>query len=116
MIPGGREIAAALRQIGRGFEALARALEGEHPTEPEARYLAALQEWGHRGLSRDEASTLLKKHGFAPQTAGAWARDDWIESRSDGLRYLTKRSHDWLAQREVSHELRVSDVFGGAPV
>jgi hypothetical protein len=92
-------IAAALRQIGRGFDALATALEGETVSASE-RYLAALREWGQQGLSRAEASALLRRHGFAPQMAGAWARDRWIETRDDGLRYLAQRSHDWVAQRE----------------
>lgn len=94
-----REVATALRQIARGFEALARAIEGDdEPMSSERRYRAVLQEWGDRGLGRDEASSLLRKHGFAPQAAGGWARGDWIETRADGLRYLTERSHRWLAE------------------
>lgn len=93
------EVAAALRQIARGFEALARAIEDDEATTPaDDRYQAALREWGDRGLTREEASSLLRKHGFAPQAAGGWARGDWIETRADGLRYLTGRSHRWLAE------------------
>ena len=29
--------------------------------------------------------SLLKKHGFAPQTAGAWARDDWTRAGAMGF-------------------------------
>ena len=94
-------IAAALRQIGRGFDALATALEGETVSASDERYLAALREWGQQGLSRAEASALLRRHGFAPQMAGAWARERWIETRGDGLRYLAQRSHDWVAQHEA---------------
>jgi hypothetical protein len=94
------EIAAALRQIGRGFEALARAVaEDETSAAPDQRYLAALRQWGDRGLTRDQATTLLRRHGFAPQAVGGWARGDWIETRDDGLRYLTVRSHRWLAEQ-----------------
>lgn len=94
------EIAAALRQIGRGFEALARAITEEATAAtPDERYLAALREWSDRGLTRDQATTLLRKHGFAPQAVGGWARGDWIETRDDGLRYLTERSQQWLADQ-----------------
>ncbi len=77
------EVSAALRKIARGFDALADALAGEAPAEGE-RELPALREWGDRGLTRAQASALFRKHGFAPQTAGGWARGDWIESREDG--------------------------------
>lgn len=94
------EIAAALRQIGRGFEALARAItEEDTAATPDERYLAALRKWGDRGLTRDQATTLLRKHGFAPQAVGGWARGDWIETRDDGLRYLTERSQQWLTDQ-----------------
>jgi hypothetical protein len=99
------EIAAALRQIAKGFEALARVIAGPQPALPEAaRTAAVLAEWGERGLSRAEASALFRKHGFAPQAAGGWARGDWIELRDDGLRYVTERSRRWLAEQEVADE------------
>ena len=95
------EIAAALRQIARGFGMLADAVaraEGQ-PPEP-ARAAALLREWGERGLTRTEASALFRKHGFAPQTAGGWTRADWVEMRSDGRRYVTKGSREWLSAQE----------------
>jgi hypothetical protein len=99
---GPNDVAAALRQIARGFEALAAAVAGESDQPSEAlRALAVLREWGDRGLTRAEASALFRKHGFAPQTAGGWARGDWIESREDGLRYITERSRRSLAEQEV---------------
>jgi hypothetical protein len=94
------EIAAALRQIARGFEALARAVaEDDTSATQDMRYLAALRQWGDQGLTREQATRLLGTHGFAPQTVGGWARGDWIETRDDGLRYLTARSHRWLAEQ-----------------
>ncbi len=93
------EIASALRQIGRGFNALADAITGGQAAEGQ-RELAILREWGDRGLSRAEASALFRKHGMAPQTAGGWARGDWVESRDDGLRYATERSRQWVAEQE----------------
>lgn len=93
------QIAAALRQIGRGFHALADAIAGE-PAAEGHRELAILREWGDRGLSRAEASALFRRHGMAPQAAGGWARGQWIESRDDGRRYVTERSRQWVAMQE----------------
>jgi hypothetical protein len=94
------EVAAALRQIARGFEALADAVADPSSRPPErVRAASLLREWGDRGLSRGEASALFRKHGFAPQTAGGWARSDWIETRPDGRRYVTDGSRRWLAEQ-----------------
>jgi hypothetical protein len=95
------EIATALRTISKGFAQLAEAIAApaEQPKAGE-RERALLREWGGRGLSRAQASVLFRKHGFAPQTAGGWARGDWIETREDGLRYVTERSQRWLAEEE----------------
>lgn len=94
-------IAVALRDIARGFDALADAVAGEPPVVREGeRGLAILREWGERGLSRSEASALFRRHGVAPQAAGGWVRGDWIELRDDGLRYVTRRSRVWVAEQE----------------
>jgi hypothetical protein len=97
------QTAAALRQIARGVNALADAVAGE-PTPEHVRVAAVLREWGERGLSRDEASALFRTHGFAPQTAGGWARSSWIETRADGRRYLTEDSLRWLAEQETDED------------
>lgn len=94
-------MARALRQIAKGFEALARAVADDAPTREGDRERAVLSEWGDRGLTRAEVSALFRKHGFAPQAAGGWARGDWIESRDDGRRYITERSRRWLAEGEL---------------
>ena len=78
---------------------LARALDHQSVAPPSARYLAVLREWGGRGLTRAEASALLRKHGFAPQAAGAWVRGGWVQAAEDGLRYLTERSHAWVGDQ-----------------
>jgi hypothetical protein len=91
-------VAGALREIARGFDTLADAVAGQ-PSPQEERTLAVLIEWGHAGLDREQASALFRRHGFAPQTAGGWSRADWIETRCDGLRYLTRQSHDWVEQK-----------------
>lgn len=95
------EVAAALRQLSRGLAGLADALSGTPAHVDEGRYLAIMTEWGRRGLSRQEASLLFRKHGFSPQAAGGWVRGDWLEVRDDGKRYLTDRSLQWLADQEV---------------
>lgn len=93
------EIAAALRHIARGLGELADALTGGGEPPEEDRVAALLGEWGDRGLTRTEASALFRRHGFKPQTAGGWARADWIVTRA-GLRYVSERSLRWLADRE----------------
>lgn len=95
-----RAAAAALRQISRGFAALADALVDPRPQA--GRELAVLREWSDRGLTRAEASALFRRHGYAPQTGGGWTRGNWIEIRSDGRRYLTERSLRWVAEHEES--------------
>ena len=95
------EISSALRQIARGFDALAAAVADE-PVQKGQRELAILREWGERGLSRAEASALFRKHGSAPQSAGGWARGEWIETHDDGKRYLTERSRRWVSEQEVN--------------
>ena len=97
------EVSAALRQIARGFDALADALV-EPKAPQEKRVLEVLREWGERGLTRAEASALLRKHGFAPQAAGGWVRGNWIESRADGKRYISERSRRWVAEQEEPHD------------
>ena len=95
-----QQVAGALRQIGHGFLALAAALVDPDQPSEEDRQLALMREWGNRGLTRPEASALFRRHGFAPQAAGGWARGDWLTTSSDDRRYLTERSQQWVAQRE----------------
>jgi hypothetical protein len=100
-VEGLQDVAAALRQIARGFDALAESIARSPDQPPEsARTEALLNEWGDRGLTRSQASALFRRHGFAPQTAGGWTRGDWIQTRSDGRRYITDRSRTWLAEQE----------------
>lgn len=94
------EVASAIRQIARGFDALADSIARSPDQPPEsARARALLSEWGDRGLTRAETSALFRKHGFAPQTAGGWTRGDWIQARPDNRRYITERSRQWLAEQ-----------------
>lgn len=94
------QVAAALRQISRGLAALADAISGDPDRSEEERYYAVVSEWGRRGLDRDEASRLFRKHGFSTQAVGGWVKADWLEVRADGKRYLTDRSLQWLAEQE----------------
>ena len=103
--PDPEKIAAALRQISRGFAALAEAVaRPPQETTTEERYRRVMVEWAERGLTRAETSALFRKHGFAPQASGGWARGDWIETRADSRRYLTQRSLQWLAEQEAGDE------------
>lgn len=90
---------AALRQIAKGFEELAAALGDPEEPDEAARTADVIREWGRKGLTKQEASALFRKHGFAPQTTGGWTRGDWIAIGDDGLRYLTAKSHDWLEEQ-----------------
>lgn len=98
--PDTEKIVAALRQISRGFAALADAVSAAPSNAEDDRYRSLIAEWGERGLTRPETSALFRKHGFSPQAAGGWARGDWLETRADGRRYLTTRSLHWLAGQE----------------
>src|SRR5882757_1581254 len=93
------EIAIALRRIARGFDALADAVGGVGG-DVTTRQMQVIRAWGDRGLTREETSALFRDNGFPPQTSGGWARGEWIESRDDGLRYLTARSLELLAEEE----------------
>ncbi|MBS1888211.1 MAG: hypothetical protein JSU06_13580 [Actinobacteria bacterium] len=94
------EIAAALRQIAGGFGRLAAAISGDAPPTNQ-RMLDLMREWGDRGLSREEASSLFRRHGFSPQTAGGWSRGGWIELRDDDRRHLAERSRRWMAEQDT---------------
>ncbi|MFI6926777.1 hypothetical protein ACIBIZ_43065 [Nonomuraea spiralis] len=91
-------VQASLRLMARGLEELAAALGDEEAGEAE-RTARVIAEWGRRGLTQQEASALFRRHGFAPQTTGGWARSDWVELGEDGLRYLTAKPHAWLEER-----------------
>ncbi|MBF8185367.1 hypothetical protein ITP53_06370 [Nonomuraea sp. K274] len=88
----------SLRLIARGLEELADAL-GEPGADEDERTAQVIEEWGRRGLTQKEASALFRRHGFAPQTTGGWARGEWVEIGGDGLRYLTEKSRIWLNER-----------------
>jgi hypothetical protein len=89
---------AGLRLIARGLEELAAGLGDQDEADEDERTARVIREWGRDGLTQQQASTLFKKHGFAPQTTGGWTRGDWIEIGQDGLRYMTSKSHEWLAE------------------
>ena len=93
------KIQSSLRLIARGLEELAAALGDEQEAGEDERTARVIQEWGRRGLTQKEASALVQRHGFAPQTTGGWARGEWVEIGDDGLRYLTAKSHTWLEER-----------------
>jgi hypothetical protein len=85
--------AAALRAVARGLTDAAAILDAT-PTDDtrqqrETFLLGEFDQADGHGLTREAASFACKQYGFSPQTSGAWARSGWIETRDDGLRYLT---------------------------
>lgn len=83
---------------------------GENPDRdgsertPDEREIALLLEFDRGpgdGLTREEASRACKRHGFTPQTVGAWARAAFLKTRDDGLRYLGPEASGWLRERGV---------------
>lgn len=99
-------VLAALRKIASGFGDLIDALEGpvaDQKTRKE-REIALLLEFDRApgdGLSREEATRACKRHGFSPQTVGAWARGDYLMTRDDGLRYIGDAGRQWLNDNSV---------------
>lgn len=92
------DIIAALRSIGRGIDDLIAAL-----TEPgqaqekskDERELDLLLEFDRpdgQGLDQVSASQACRRHGFTPQTVGAWARADNLKTRDD-KRYLSTNGY-----------------------
>ena len=95
---------AGLRLIARGLEELATGLGDQDEAGEEERTARVIREWGLDGLTQQQASALFKKHGFAPQTTGGWTRGDWVEIGENRLRYMTRKSHDWLADHSASDQ------------
>ena len=98
-----RALAAAFREIGRGYTAAAALLEGP-PDASQQSGAALMREFDKapgEGLTMEEASLACRRHGFRPQTVGAWARAGWLETRAeDGAtrRYLTSQGRKRLAE------------------
>jgi hypothetical protein len=94
----------ALLKIAAGIKDLADAFA---PVDPSAktqteRDIDLMLEFNRpvgKGLTQEEASNACKKHGFTPQTVGAWARGGWLKtSKDDGLRYLTGEGRKWIEE------------------
>ena len=97
----------ALYAIANGLKDLGDAL-AEVPTDAqtkEQREIALLLEFNRpagQGLTQEEASKACKKHGFTPQTVGAWARADFlVTNKTEDRRYLTDQGRKWLKERGV---------------
>jgi hypothetical protein len=97
---------AALRKIAAGVQDVIDVLDNEGTDEKtkEEREIVLLKEFDRglgNGLSRVEAVRTCKRHGFTPQTVGAWARGAYLEIRDDGLRYLGREGRRRLEERGV---------------
>jgi hypothetical protein len=99
-------VIAALRKISASLQDIVDVLEGPAvgaKTKKE-RQIALQLEFDRApgdGLTREEASRACKRHGFPPQTSGAWARGDYIVTGPDGLRYIGEEGRKWLQQNNV---------------
>jgi hypothetical protein len=94
----------ALQKIATGFQELADAfapVDSEAKTQDE-RDIELMLEFNRpagQGLTQEQASAACKRHGYSPQTVGAWARGGWLVTvKSDGLRYLTDQGRDWITE------------------
>jgi hypothetical protein len=99
-------VIAALRKIMAGFQDIIDVLEGPAVGEKtkKEKEIALLLEFDRapgNGLSREEASRVCKRHGFTPQTVGAWARGEYLVTRDDGLRYIGEVGRQWLEENNV---------------
>ena len=94
----------ALLKIAAGFTELAEAFAPADPgaktqTEREIDLLLEFNRPAGQGLTQEAASNACKKHGFTPQTVGAWARGGWLRTdKEDGLRYLTDDGRKWITE------------------
>jgi hypothetical protein len=96
---------AALRKVATGIQDIIDALDDEGGSEkPQTeREIALAKEFDRapgNGLTKEEALRACKRHGFTPQTVGAWVRGGYIEIRADDRRYLGKE-RGWLERRGV---------------
>ncbi len=97
---------APLRKIAAGVQDLIDVLDGNSTTgeTQQEREIALSKEFDRApgaGLTREEASRACKRHGFMPQTVGAWAQGGYLEIRGDGLRYLGEKGRGWLEEHGV---------------
>ena len=92
---------AALRKVAAGVQDVIDVLDTEGSAEKtkKEREIALLMEFDRGsgdGLTRQEALRACKRHGFTPQTVGAWVRGAYLEIRNDDLRYLGDEGRRWL--------------------
>jgi hypothetical protein len=100
-------VIAALRKVAAGVQDLIDVLDSDSATTGKTqreRETALMKEFDRRpgdGLTREEASRACKRHGFMPQTVGAWVQGGYLELRDDGLRYMGKEGRRWLEEHGV---------------
>lgn len=99
----------ALHTVANGLKALGDALvddptDGKSKQEREIDLLLEFDQPAGQGLTQAAASKACKKHGFTPQTVGAWARAEFIVTNKDEdppRRYLTDHAREWLKDKGV---------------
>jgi hypothetical protein len=93
-------MAAALRKIATGLADLASALEDSHGDDEDDRKAAALARFDvppENGLTRPQASAVLREHRLAPQYSGVWSNSGLIAyDPENDRRWLTDEGRAWL--------------------
>jgi hypothetical protein len=106
-----KAVVAGLKVVIGGLQDIVMAIEGDTASRDDVgtREIELMKEFDRpagQGLTQEQASQACKRHGFKPQTVGAWARGGWVyTSKGDGRRYLTQDGKKWLQdhQQEVEY-------------
>lgn len=92
-------LAAAIRKIAGGLADLAGALDdnGDDEAIRKAAALARFDVLPENGLTRPQASAVLREHGLAPQYSGVWSNSGLIAYDPDNdRRWLTDEGRAWI--------------------
>jgi hypothetical protein len=98
-------LAAAIRKIASGLADLAGALDdnGDDEAIRKAAALARFDVPPENGLTRTQASAVLREHRLAPQYSGVWSNSGLIAYDPDNdRRWLTDEGRAWLRDHEVA--------------
>jgi hypothetical protein len=97
-------LAAAIRKIAGGLADLAGALDDNG--DEAIRKAAALARFDvppENGLTRRQASAVLREHGLAPQYSAVWSSSGLIDYDPDNdRRWLTDEGRAWIRAHEVA--------------
>jgi hypothetical protein len=108
VIEGLKLVSRALKDLDRGVDDILAGLQDQpgresHDSrqEREIRLLLEFDRAEGEGLTREEASKACRRHGFEPQTVGAWATAKFLVTGPDGRRYLTDVGRQWIKEHNA---------------